>query len=214
MQVKYVNSTRFEDIALEFGAKAAHFTNGTYMAPAKLIVPTTLAGFKRVLSTYPKLPLVIAINSDISLRALGKSDFEAQEIRAQKVAEPLAVAFPDNQVRVIYYDEITPTDLYRFLHTQNLTRSLHKWGYGTAQNEPKIEGAESFEFVYAFPLPNDLKPVCYYVTEIAEQQENVKVVDLRGELISPHGVLFELPDTLKEYCDIPQVSPCLSPRSA
>tara|TARA_R110002110_G_scaffold415794_1_gene656143 strand:+ start:14990 stop:15658 length:669 start_codon:yes stop_codon:yes gene_type:complete len=200
--LQFIESSKHTDIISAFKAlnvKGAHFTNGTYAFAAELIVPTTLAGFKRVTKTYAHLPLVIAINSDESMNKLGKQDFEPQEVRAAKVAEPLAQLFPKNQVLVIYYDEKTPCKLYSFLEKNNLTRTLHKWGYGTSSEAPKIEGAECFEIVYGFPLPNDIKPVCYLDTDIAEKPQNIVVDDLRDRLISKSGLLFDVPEELQKY---------------
>ncbi len=183
------------------GVKGAHFTNGIYAYKAKMVVPTTLAGFKWVSEEQKDLPFIIAINSDVSVKILGKQDLETQTLRAKKVAEPLAKAFPNNQVIIIYYDEKTPTALYEQLSKSGLTTTLHKWGYGTADNTPKIEGAEYFEQVYAFPLPNDKKPVCYYDTEISDKSQNIIIFDLRDKLITENGVLFKLPASLQEYID-------------
>lgn len=196
-----IESTTHNDIiaGIKKHGSAAHFTNGTYAFAAEMIVPTTLAGFKRVTRVYPNLPLVVAINSDVSMKALGKTDFEDQSARAEKVAGPLAKLFSSNQVIVVYYDEKTPNQLYDALHAQNLTRTLHKWGYGTAPDAPKIEGAENFERVYGFPLPNDTKPVCYDDTEVAKEPQKIIVDDLRNDLISKQGLLFDLPDELKQY---------------
>lgn len=200
--LQYIESTKHSDIILQLSQiapKGAHFTNGTYAYSSELIVPTALAGFKRVTQTQNHLPLVIAVNSDESMRNLNKKDFEPQATRAAKVAEPLAILFPDNPVVVIYYDATTPHELYKALKEKNLTRTLHKWGYGTNPQEPKIEGAEFFELVYAFPLPNDIKPVCYNDTEIAQEQQKITVDDLRGKLIAKEGILFELPTELQMY---------------
>lgn len=197
----YVESLKINDIAeviSKFG-KGAHFTNGTYAFAAELIVPTTLAGFKRVTQTQAHLPLVIAVNSDVSMNVLGKRDFEPQATRAAKAAEPLAKLFTNNHIIIIYYDEKTPNELYEGLKSYNLTRTLHKWGYGTTPDTPKIEGAECFEIVYGFPLPNDIKPVCYDDTAMAEKPQKIVVDDLRDSLISKEGLLFELPEELQMY---------------
>lgn len=199
--VLYVDSTSHAEIvkSLKSQGNAAHFTNGTYSYPAKMILPTTLAGFKRVLQSYPNLPLVIAVNSDSSMQAIGKTDFEPQQVRAEKVALPLAMTFPDNQVVVVYYDEETPKELYEALARHRLTRTLHKWGYGTEPNSQVIEGAQYFEKVFGLPLPNDAKPVCYDQTRVAEAHDNVIVEDLRNTLVDADGVLFPLPDSLAHY---------------
>lgn len=201
-EVNYIDSVSLADIVKQLSGlsgKGCHFTNGTYAYAAELIIPTTLAGFKYVVDKQPHLPLVIAINSDKSMRAMGKEDFEPQNVRAQKVAEPLAKTFPENQVVIIYYDEQTPNALYEALNRHNLTRTLHKWGFGTSPEAPKIEAAEQFELTYAFPLPNDTKPVCYHDTPVSETAQKITVVDLRGDLIVKEGVLFDLPEDLQSH---------------
>ncbi|HET9843786.1 MAG TPA: hypothetical protein VFP93_03920, partial [Gammaproteobacteria bacterium] len=201
--IKVIESTNHHEIILaleDLSIKGAHFTNGTYAYAAALIVPTVLAGVKRVIQTQMHLPIIIAVNSDESMCRLGKQNFESQSIRSQKVAEPLAKAFPNNQIVVVYYDETTPTELYKVLSAKNFTRTLHKWGYGTDPKQPKIEGAEYFEMVYAFPLPNDIKPICYYDTHIASEPQKIIVDDLRDNLISREGlILFDLPEELSQY---------------
>lgn len=179
--------------------RGAHFTNGVYSMAAGLIVPTTLAGFRYMVDRQPHLPLVIAVNSDKSMYLMGKTGVEPQMVRALKVAEPLAEVFPDNRVIVLFYDEETPNQLYAALRRQGHTRTLHKWGYGTEPSAPKIEGAEFFDFVYGYPLPNDKKPVCWEETPLASQPQDIQVVDLCGRLIMSDGVLFELPGSLKKY---------------
>lgn len=183
----------------DLGVKGAHFTNGTFALAAEMIVPTTLAGFKYSSQFQPYLPLVVAVNSDESMLRIGKVDFESQLERAMKVAEPLAEVFPDNKVIVLFYDEETPNKLYASLQRHGHTRTHHKWGYGTEPSAPKIEGAELFDRVYAYPMPNDKKPVCWEETPLADEPQDIQVVDLRGQLIAPDGVLFELPENLKKY---------------
>jgi hypothetical protein len=159
-----------------------------------------LAGFKYASESKPQLPFVVAVNSDESMRRIGKNTHESQTARARKVAEPLADAFPHNRVIVLFYDEETPNELYTELHRQGHTYVHHKWGYGTEPSAPKIEGAEFFECVYAYPTPNDIKPVCWENTPVAKKsQDNIKVVDLRGKLIATDGVLFKLPNNLTHY---------------
>lgn len=204
MKPKYIDSTNHNDIILELLAiskQGAHFTNGTYAFSADLIIPTTLAGFKQVLQSQPHLSLVIAVNSDKSMAALNKPNAEPQAVRAAKVAEPLAKAFPNNQILIIYYDKKTPTELYEALNKKHLTKTLHKWGYGTSANSPKIEGAQYFETVFGFPLPNDKKPVCYDITPKPDTPQKINVIDLRNDLISENGVLFDLPEELEKYVD-------------
>lgn len=197
-----INSTNPEQITAELyrmHVKGAHFTNGTYAPPAKMIVPTTLAGFKHVTKLYPQLPIIVATNSDESMRCIGKTDFESQDVRAKKVAEPLAEMFPNNKIIILFYDEATPNNLYKALKGQGHTRTLHKWGYGTTPDAPKIEGAEFFEHIYAYPLPNEQKPVCWNETPGLETQQTLIVEDLRGRLIAADGVLFEVPESLRQH---------------
>jgi hypothetical protein len=193
---------------LDLAPKGAHFTNGTYAYPKELVVPTTLAGFKRVTNTSPDLPLVIAVNSDNSMIDLEKSDFEPAVKRAEKAAIPLAKLFPNNRIVVIFYDEKTPESLYTTLSKYNLTRTLHKWGYGTTPKEPKIEGAECFELTYAFPLPNNKKPVCYGQTKAQDKPQKTIVDDLRNTFINKDNqLLFSLPHSLHEYQYIEEKNP-------
>lgn len=197
-----INSTKREEILSQLEkleVKGAHFTNGTYALPTDLIVPTTLAGFKYAMQLQPQLPLVIAVNSDASMKNIGKTDCESQTVRALKAAEPLAELFPDNKVIVLFYDETTPNQLYTSLNRHGHTRTHHKWGYGTDASAPKIEGAELFECVYAYPMPNDQKPICWNETPLADKPQDIKVADLRGKLIATDGLLFELPEKLKQY---------------
>ena len=209
----YIESTDSIDILSkleELGVKGAHFTNGIYAMEAKLVVPTILAGFKHIVDLAQNgspLPIIVAVNSDKSIQQLGKEGFEPQNIRSRKVAEPLAQMFPDNKIIIIYYDETTPNELYTTLQKYGHTRTLHKWGYGTNPEVPKIEGAECFESVYAFPLPNDIKPICWGETP-CEAQNNILVRDLRGTLIDKNGVLFELPNALK-YCESTSIKPSI-----
>lgn len=171
-----VQSTDANEIAKKVLSSGAHFTNGTYAYSADLIVPTTLSGFEYV-NSLRKLPMVLAVNSDISMEALGKKDFEPQLVRANKVALPLAKQFPSHDIIVIFYDEETPFNLYQSLAKRGVTATLHKWGYRTEPSAPKIEGAEVFESVYAFPLPNDTKPVCYYDTAISAELKLASRID-------------------------------------
>lgn len=182
------------------GVQRAHFTNGTYAWPQSITVATTLAGFKHAVdSVDASLPLIIAINSDQSMHELGKKDFDDQDKRAASVAEPLAQAFPDNRVFVIFYDDKTPNALYAFLAAHNITATLHKWGFGTNPAAPKIEGAENFAEVFGYPLVDDKKPLCWEDTPTAEQP-NVHVADLRNKLITPARLcMFALPESLASY---------------
>ena len=113
---------------------------------------------------------------------------EDQRTRALKVALPLALQNPDRPVVVAFYDEATPNKFYDGLKAAGFGMdTLFKWGYGTKPQEGRIEGAENFNRVLGFPLPNDIAPVCAAITPIGGQQGKVTVVDLRegaGNLIS------------------------------
>lgn len=169
-----------------------HATNGTFMYEADLIVPTMLAGFQfiaenRNLSKSHHV-FLIGVNSDISMEGImdakqasraERDSLEDQQVRALKVAAPLALQHPKRDIIVTYYDEPTPTELYRTLR-QDLncdTYTLHKWGYGTKPDAPKIEGSEYFDFTLGFPMPNDRNPVCYGITPV-ENQPQVNVFKL------------------------------------
>ena len=198
-----IESTDHDDILARLkvlNVGYAHFTNGTYALPTSITVATTLAGFKYVLDNVDAgLPLILAINSDASMRALNKSNYENQSKRAETVAVPLAETFPDNRVIVMFYDDKTPNSLYEFLHANQITHTLYKWGFGTQKDAPKIEGAEYFDHVFGYPLVDDLKPVCWQETPQVEQQ-NVVVADLRNVLITTdRKCLFPLPPSLSAY---------------
>lgn len=196
-----IQSSNHDDITAELSKLAPHganFTNGTYVYSRELVVPTTLAGFKFITNHVPTLPLVVVVNSDMSMQAIGKVGFECQSTRAYKVAPPLAEHFPNRQIIVVYFDEQTPTKLYQKLQQRQLTITHHKWGYGTSPTEPKIEGAECFEAVCGFPMPDDSKLICYKNTPVASAPQNIIVVDLRDKLItSDRKLLFNVPVSLK-----------------
>lgn len=103
---------------------------------------------------------------------------EDQEKRAFKIAHPLQKAHPERTYVVMYYDEGTPTQLYEALSQSGdlKLKTLHKWGYGTDPDAPKIEGAEFFDRVYGFPLPGEEKPLCHDITAHKDQSKLVKVV--------------------------------------
>ena|SRR3990167_3800497 len=181
--VVIVNSTNINDIIDQMPKNGANFTNGTYAFPIEKIQETMLAGFEFV-NSQNDLPMVVAINSDMSMRTLEKNGFASQQERARKIATPLTDKFQDRQLIIIFYDEPTPTNLYRALSQQGLTKTLHKWGYGITPQEPKIEGAEYFDAVYAFPMPVGHKPICYHETDLQSEPQKIQVVDLRSKLAS------------------------------
>lgn len=172
------------------GINSAHFTNGTYAYAADMIVPTTLSGFYYLHDQEEPSPsaFIIAVNSDKSMQGImdakkasteERAALEPQETRALKVAKPLAAKFPNRDIVVVFYDEDTPTALYDYLAETGFgMESLHKWGYGTDPNAPKIEGAHNFKRVLAYPLPNDTKPVCHDITVHEDQSAFVEVVKL------------------------------------
>lgn len=204
----------------KIGVDRAHFTNGTYTMPVDKMMPTTLAGFQCVSDNFskPTDAFVIAINSDISMSRImdaknasveERAAVESQLMRAHKVAGPLQAQHPDREIVVMFYDEDTPTALYDHLAENGFDMvTLHKHGYGTEPNAPRIEGAHNFSKVLAFPLPHDEKPVCYELTQRGNQTGTVTVVKLTEE-VGPHGapyisksgeVLFPLNhDSLKKY---------------
>ncbi len=201
-----INSTNHLDILLEFAEggllkSGAHFTNGTYAAPKVKVIPTTLAGFKRVMQVAPNAPLIIAVNSDKSMKALGKEGFDSQIVRARKVAEPLAQTFPESPVFVMFYDEQTPAELYKKLASKGLTKTLHKWGgYGIGADPKKIEGAENFELVYAFPFPDGSNALCLNETDRAKEPQKIIIEDLTDSYITTKDkVCFKLPESLAAY---------------
>lgn len=172
-----------------------HFTNGTYAAPAEIIVPTTLDGFKYLevsnIADDDDI-FVIAVNSDVSMEGImqkknaSNAEIEALEdqfIRAMKVAAPLAEANPKRPIYIVFYDEETPTALYESFKKAGLNlETLHKHGYGTDKDAPRIEGAANFKHVIAYPLPNNSKALCHDITVGEDQSHFVKVVDLSKEL--------------------------------
>lgn len=55
--------------------ESAVFTNGTYVGPQDVVLPTTLAGFKFALDRFsrPDDAIVVAVNSDESMKAIYKT---------------------------------------------------------------------------------------------------------------------------------------------
>ncbi len=186
------------------GITSGHFTNGTYMYNSETIVPTVLAGFKYLADQYQNSSevFIIAVNSDKSMADImdaknasteERSLLEGQQTRALKVVEPLSIKHSNRDIIVMFYDESTPTPLYDFLSESGFgMKTLHKWGYGTDFDSPRIEGAHNFSQVYAFPLPNDTKPVCYNLTVAEDQSDVVKVIKLTEES-KPNGQPYIAP---------------------
>lgn len=211
-QIHMIAGTDEQGIAADISALNIgniHCTNGTYMMPAEKIVPTFLAGFQFIDQEVAEKndAFLVAVNSDKSMRnimtAKGTPDaaFEPQQIRAQKMADPLAALFPDRQIIVVFYDKDTPTDLYNTLATEGDLRlaSLFKWGYGTDPNAPRIEGAGNFTRVFGFPLPNDEKAICHDLTPVEDQSEMVQVLKLGQYITADNKLVFDLPESLANY---------------
>ena len=122
---------------------------------------------------------------------------------------PLAFQHPKRQIIVIFYDEETPRELYEFLKRGGVRlHTLFKYGYGTDPSAPKIEGAPYFDSILAFPMINDLRPVCHAMTPVEDQSRYVQVVSLVDKLegnpkspyLSKDGqVLFSVHETLLDY---------------
>lgn len=203
------------------GERSIHVTNGTFINSADIVVPSTLAGFQAIADDRAVSDkydaFLIAINSDKSLQRImsgqGVSQddiraLESQNVRAVKVAVPLAMQHQDRKIYVTFYDEETPNKLYDFFASEGVVaRSLHKnGGYGIGKNARKIEGAEHFGKVIAFALPTAGTPVCYDVTP-RETQRFIDVRDL-AKMVGPHGgpylsregkILFRVHDEVYQY---------------
>jgi hypothetical protein len=195
--LKIINDTDkdaiFQGIA-ETGASVLNATNGTYTAPANLVVPTTLGGFQLASDKGAGVQdaLIMAINSDISMRDIAAQKslkgedigiVEDQLTRAEKVLAPLAKQFPDRQIIGIFYDEDTPVKLYEYLKdsTPFELNSLFKFGYGTDPRAGDIEGAHCFKTVFAFPMPNDQKALCHDLTKVSANRAHYEVYKLTEE---------------------------------
>ncbi|MCK5518934.1 MAG: hypothetical protein KAI61_05925, partial [Alphaproteobacteria bacterium] len=152
-----IETTNSQEISDALKGSGLHFTNGVYSYEARLIVPTTLAGFRYISEKASSKDdvFVIAVNSDISINGIydrkkealdardaesdeyetlkkEKEAVESQQVRAEKVAIPLAQLDPERKIIVVFYDTETPTPLYDKLAKDGLNmKSLHKWGYGT-----------------------------------------------------------------------------------
>lgn len=178
-----------------------HFTNGTFAYDANMIVPTVIAGYQFLVDqeiAAENDTFIIAVNSHESMKAIMTAKgtpqreidaLEPYETRALKVALPLALQFPKATVCTLSFDEETPAEMYEELGAAVTLNTLQKWGYGTTPDAPKIVGAEHFENVYAFPLPNDTKPVAFDLTPAEDQSALVTVAKLT-EMTGKHGAPF------------------------
>ncbi len=186
---------------------AVYATNGIYMPPPEVVIPTTLAGFEYITdlptTQADSSALVIAVNSNISMQTIKEQkiqnahsasekasifasfkNIEDQKIRALKVAEPVALQHSNYTIVVLFYDEGSCIDLYKTLKESHVKlNTLFKYGYGLSPQGPKIEGSEYFNTTLAFPFvtPNTT-PVCADITPTADQRDVVKVVSLHESL--------------------------------
>ncbi|MFA7275293.1 MAG: hypothetical protein WC043_00660 [Pseudobdellovibrionaceae bacterium] len=184
------------EIAHFAGSMPVHCTNGTYANQSLPLRETTLAGFQYVLDQTQDGILVIAVNSDKSMREHVKNveNPASERDRALFVATPLALQYPDKEILVVFYDDATPLPLYTKLEENTAhVASLHKHGnYGTDANGPIIEGAHLFANTFAFPFPSKEKAVCEDLTRTGDQNAIIKVRDLYGEN-GPHGTPYLSP---------------------
>ncbi len=136
-----------------------------------------------------------------------RGNTELQNVRAAKLAQPLADQFPNRDIVILFYDEATPTELYEALSLKGFgMTTLFKWGFGTKPDAPRIEGAGNFENVLAFPFLNDDKAICHDITVAEDQSDFVKVMrlqeetDIRPAYMSTDGkLLFRLAESLQRY---------------
>ncbi|MAZ44661.1 MAG: hypothetical protein CMF48_05770 [Legionellales bacterium] len=193
-----VEDTADQMFALQ-GVKSLIVTNGIYMEPADLVVPTTLAGFEFSLDTKCRLEphhrredsiLFIGVNSDVSLQAIIDAKIKTQNLnpeeahalkekaasqtqydRANRVAVPLALNNPKCRVVVAFYDALTPNSLYEAFNLKHVNLDiLFKFGFGGI-SQGVIEGSENFMTVYSFPFPNDARALCHDITRRPEGDE-------------------------------------------
>lgn len=186
-----INPTDVATIASAIG-RPAHFANGTYAMPQSVYALTTMAGFQYVISQDhgSNAPLVVAINSDVSMELLNSlkqekgeaaQPYATQVERAKQVVEILEAQFRRRDKLICFYNEETPKELYDHLGALGLMRSLHKHGYGTTPDAPIIVGTNCADKTYGFVLPNDIKPVAHGITASGSNAD-VTPVDMRDTL--------------------------------
>lgn len=118
-----------------------------------------------------------------------QKDMETQDVRAKKVAIPLAQENPGRTVIVMFYDEGTPQELYDAVNAAQVAKeTLYKFGYGTNEKEGKIVGAEHAKETHGHPMPDNEKPLCDQQT-VREDQPNVIVTDL-CVAVGKHGLPY------------------------
>jgi hypothetical protein len=217
-----------EAIMYQLGARgiySGHFTNGTFTLPLEKFAPTFLAAFKRVSDIHDDVttPLIVAINSDVSMKnsyaRLNEDDrimahimHTNEETRAYDVVTLLSYLYPRRSVAAIFYDEDTPYELYSEMKQGGFgMKSLHKVGYGTSPDDKPIIGAKFFDWVYACPLPFDAKPVMHTETRNVNATDRAPdLVEKLTDVMGPHGraymttqgkVLFPVSGNLSEFAD-------------
>ena len=176
------------------GANSICVTNGTYVAPAEMVVPTTMAGFQFIKERKATAQecFVVAINSDKSMADIAAAkaakgedigEVADQVTRAKALLEPVSKQFPEHQIVAIFYDEATPTELYEYLEANSpiLLNTLFKFGYGTDPKAGDIEGADCFDSVCAYPFPNDARALCDDLTKRTPNRAHYEVYKLTEE---------------------------------
>lgn len=92
--LKIIESTNLKDIIDAIPKSDAHFTNGTFAyLLAKKIVPTTLTAFSKVNKKHDLNTMVLAINSDKSMKALGRKTLSLNQIERKKLLNHLRNSF-------------------------------------------------------------------------------------------------------------------------
>lgn len=211
--LKIIENTNKDDIfdgIAETGATVLHATNGTYTAPASIVVPTTLGGFQFVSDRYAGNDdaLIMAINSDVSMQGIAAEkaakgedigQVEDQMTRARKVLEALAKQFPNRQVIGVFYDEATPTALFEYLASTPLElNTIFKFGYGTDPKAGDIEADRCFKDVLAFPFPNDAKALCDNLTKRTRGRMEYTILKLTEET-APNGRFYMTRDNKVQF---------------
>ena len=219
-----IMSARPDDVVTALkkdNTQSLHVTNGAYVPAAKILVPTTVAGFQYLHDTHPdkSASMLVAINSNKSMRDALEArnapgaEFDALEdqyARARKFIPLLTAQFPERRVIMAFYDEQDPVALYGTIDAAGIPiRTLHKWGYGTGDNPKPILGAEFAQSVYGYPFASateHMRPAFWDVTPEG-QKGSVKIVDLT-KAAGPHGraylsddnkLLFPVASQLKTF---------------
>jgi hypothetical protein len=201
------------------GFKEGHFTDTEFLKAED--EPMLLASYKRVtdLHSNKKVPLIVALNSDQSLRDfyLGKpneAELKAnhipQNIRAKKVVSLLSECFPDRKIAVVFFNEPDAYELYKSLNFWGMgMRTVHKTGLDVKQQNKPVIGGGFFDYVFAWPHYTGNKPLTHVDREklFKGDRKPHRVEDLtklqmqfNSRYISKEGaLLFKLPKKLKHY---------------